>query len=420
MNPMNSRPTFVFLLLVLGCSVSAHAQAELISKGQSGWRYHDGASPPPADWTTNTFDDSSWATGQAPLGYDDDGIRTEISYGEDQETKHPTAFFRLTFQGKASDQYFGVNASVDDGAVFHLNGKRIGSVRMRDDEETPYHGIKVSDATARSFAFVSFKRDLLVEGDNVLAVSVHQANGSSGDLFLDAELLELSLKDFGKLKRQRIALDYQLDLAEINNAFAAKRQDWIATYRAAESDEEREALAQNQPSPDDEIARINRLIDLYSEAPPTVNAIGTLMSFGAVRPKHIDVLLEYHIQSEKLTDLCMAAMYAPDSARLLEAIMESSPHAKVKGAAAFARAKQLSNAQNPKHTERIVKLASQAVDQLGDTQLGSMAKGLLFEAKNLAIGMTAPEIVGTDLEDVEFKLSEYRGKVVVLDFWGDW
>jgi hypothetical protein len=32
----------------------------------------------------------------------------------------------------------------------------------------------------------------------------------------------------------------------------------------------------------------------------------------------------------------------------------------------------------------------------------------------------APEIAGEDLDGVPFRLSDYRGKVVVLDFWGDW
>jgi peroxiredoxin len=36
------------------------------------------------------------------------------------------------------------------------------------------------------------------------------------------------------------------------------------------------------------------------------------------------------------------------------------------------------------------------------------------------IGKIAPEIVGKDLDGVEFKLSDYRGKVVVLAFSGDW
>jgi len=42
------------------------------------------------------------------------------------------------------------------------------------------------------------------------------------------------------------------------------------------------------------------------------------------------------------------------------------------------------------------------------------------ESPHLAIGKTAPEIEGKDVDGKKFKLSEYRGKVVVLDFWGDW
>ncbi len=36
------------------------------------------------------------------------------------------------------------------------------------------------------------------------------------------------------------------------------------------------------------------------------------------------------------------------------------------------------------------------------------------------VGLTAPEITSEDLDAKEFKLSDYRGKVVLLDFWGNW
>lgn len=39
---------------------------------------------------------------------------------------------------------------------------------------------------------------------------------------------------------------------------------------------------------------------------------------------------------------------------------------------------------------------------------------------SLAIGQVAPEISGEDIDGVPFQLSDYRGKVVVLDFWGNW
>ncbi len=38
----------------------------------------------------------------------------------------------------------------------------------------------------------------------------------------------------------------------------------------------------------------------------------------------------------------------------------------------------------------------------------------------MEVGQLAPEIEGKDLDGVPFKLSDYRGKVVMLDFYGDW
>jgi len=43
-----------------------------------------------------------------------------------------------------------------------------------------------------------------------------------------------------------------------------------------------------------------------------------------------------------------------------------------------------------------------------------------FKKNNLQVGMVAPDFTHRDVEGVEFKLSDYRGKVVLLDFWGFW
>jgi hypothetical protein len=55
-----------------------------------------------------------------------------------------------------------------------------------------------------------------------------------------------------------------------------------------------------------------------------------------------------------------------------------------------------------------------------DTSYGELAKSAIFEINNLRVGKPAPEIEGEDLDGKLFKLSEYRGKVVLLDFWGHW
>jgi hypothetical protein len=52
--------------------------------------------------------------------------------------------------------------------------------------------------------------------------------------------------------------------------------------------------------------------------------------------------------------------------------------------------------------------------------LGEEARQELFALRHLRISKVAPDIEGEDLDGVKFKLSDYRGKVVVLDFWGDW
>lgn len=41
-------------------------------------------------------------------------------------------------------------------------------------------------------------------------------------------------------------------------------------------------------------------------------------------------------------------------------------------------------------------------------------------APGLSIGNTAPDLEGTDANGRTIKLSDYRGKVVVVDFWATW
>ena len=51
---------------------------------------------------------------------------------------------------------------------------------------------------------------------------------------------------------------------------------------------------------------------------------------------------------------------------------------------------------------------------------GELARSAIFEMQNLSVGKIAPDILGEDTDGVKFKLSDYRGKVVMLSFWGTW
>lgn len=70
--------------------------------------------------------------------------------------------------------------------------------------------------------------------------------------------------------------------------------------------------------------------------------------------------------------------------------------------------------------ERIVREFADVRLAGGDRALGATVNGELFALRNLTIGKTAPEIDGRDHEGRTFRLSETRGKVVVLTFCGNW
>lgn len=62
----------------------------------------------------------------------------------------------------------------------------------------------------------------------------------------------------------------------------------------------------------------------------------------------------------------------------------------------------------------------QIVAEYPDTGTASRCKGLIFAAENLQIGMIAPDIVGKDHDGNDIKLSDFKDKVTVIDFWGFW
>jgi hypothetical protein len=57
---------------------------------------------------------------------------------------------------------------------------------------------------------------------------------------------------------------------------------------------------------------------------------------------------------------------------------------------------------------------------VGVEQLGELAARQLYALRNIKVGKVPPEIAGNDMDGTAFKLSDYRGKVILLDFWGFW
>ncbi len=156
---------------------------------ESAWRYHDQGVDLGTDWREPEYDDSSWAGGLAPLGYGDDHQVTELSYGSDADDKHPTTYFRTTFEASDVDALDALRLElmVDDGASVYLNGTevlRVGLPGGELDADT-YATRTASGSGETDYTDYSALTDALVSGVNVLAVEVHQAAPTSSDLGMD-------------------------------------------------------------------------------------------------------------------------------------------------------------------------------------------------------------------------------------------
>ena len=185
----------------------------VITSGQAGWRYLDTADGPLMAWTKPDFDDSKWKQGAAPLGYGEDSVATEIKFGDLDNNKHPSAFFRLSFsldqKTKVNNECWAMRALVDDGAVIYLNGQEIQRIRMPEGKigNLTRPAIKTGSSSGLEGRYVAFDIPpaTLAEGKNVLCVSVHQADADSSDLVLDIELLGISARGFALIEEKEKA-----------------------------------------------------------------------------------------------------------------------------------------------------------------------------------------------------------------------
>jgi len=181
----------------------------LVAGDRQPWHYFQSDSAPDAGWLAPGYDASvaPWAAGQAlfdakrpprsAVPPNNEIVRTQLSL-----TNPPTAaditpayYFRTQFRfpGPAAGARLFLRALADDGAVFYLNGReilRLGmpafpapivyntfASRSQGDTQTVYEGP------------FPIPTEALVEGDNVLAAEVHQANLTSSDISFAAQLI---------------------------------------------------------------------------------------------------------------------------------------------------------------------------------------------------------------------------------------
>jgi len=238
-------------------------------------------------------------------------------------------------------------------------------------------------------------------------------------LVLHAQEAEPKPQDTGPVETYRV-LEDAFRRAQI--AFGAGYQE--AAKAGAEAAQE---YLRTTPRPEAEFtARFRAGAERLAGEPEAVPFLVWLLQNDAERaPAHAKALFGVHVKSPELVRAVQALRWAwriepAERLALLDRAVELSPHDTVRHRALHARAEVRMTERDASTREAAKRDFESVIEASRDAQLVKEARADLFELENLQIGMIAPDIEGEDLDGVPFKLSDYRGKVVVLDFWGDW
>ncbi len=248
------------------------------------WKYYDNGEAT-TDWKSDTFNDASWKSGEAPLGYKMTGVKTTISYGSDSQKKNPTTYFRKTFtlnSAPNTTDHFQLNYQVDDGCIVWVNGQEAGRVNM-------HQGTVNYDTFSQTYAAddpitgtLDLNPALFKKGNNVIAVEVHNTSYTSGDLFWDGELQTT----LGSSTDDNVLTDDVIDVTDNAVSLTAQFTPLTVSERAAQGlcpVRVNEVSAANDIYVNDLFKR-NDWVELYNTTDQPIDVEGMYLSDNVKKP----------------------------------------------------------------------------------------------------------------------------------------
>jgi hypothetical protein len=242
-------------------------------------------------------------------------------------------------------------------------------------------------------------------------------------------------------KASAAALEFKKLEDEAGKAFAALGK----SYAEAKTAEAKEAvLAKARVEVTALHKRFLGLARAHPGDPISVEALLWVMTHrvdpktGAEAEQAMEILAKDHFQDARISEICRLAANteSPVAEKLLRAVAERNSQREARGSATLALAQFLKNRSDQEATKKqkaraeadlkeAEKYYQLVLDKYADVKsdgerAADTAKQELYEIQHLSVGKTAPEIEGEDGASKKFKLSDYRGKVVVLDFWARW
>ncbi|MET0468194.1 MAG: hypothetical protein ABWZ87_05600, partial [Aeromicrobium sp.] len=161
----------------------------LLPSGSTWSYYFNGTTPVGADWKQSWFDDASWTTGAAPLGFGAGPVATNIDVPAGQ-TRAVVSYYRKAFT-IAPGATFGevtVTTRADDAVAVHVNGTEVGRSNLPTGPLTSSTYAQSEPRTAAAAgAPVTFTVPMsaLKVGTNQVSVEVHSMYKATRDSSMD-------------------------------------------------------------------------------------------------------------------------------------------------------------------------------------------------------------------------------------------
>lgn len=171
-----------------------YAETSIVPRGAS-WKYLDNGTNAGTAWRALAFNDAGWKTGNAQLGYGDGDETTVVNSGP-SGNKFITTYFRHVFNVANPAQFtnLGLQLLRDDGAVVYLNGTEVYRTNMPSGaiSFTTLASSATADLHEFSYYGTFLPASLLVPGNNILAIEIHQDSPTSSDISMECQLLGLN------------------------------------------------------------------------------------------------------------------------------------------------------------------------------------------------------------------------------------
>src|ERR1051325_5792353 len=162
---------------------------QLLVHSNAVWKYLADGSDQSNAWIAASYDDNSWLSGPAELGYGDNDEATVVPSGP-AGNFYITTYFRRAFAvtNVASFSNMILSLAYDDGAAVYLNGQQIYRTANLP-AGAGYNTVTTGAAIEETVDTVTLSATNLIEGINVLAVEVHQQATNSSDISFFLQLV---------------------------------------------------------------------------------------------------------------------------------------------------------------------------------------------------------------------------------------